>query len=278
MLGYGRAMELAQRVAPEIDRLVLGVNEGAEAEHGRWLLETAQKAGLAAPGPATHFADFLLAGRLTADIARRRTPYAPPRRIAEWLGDLVTRDLIVDDAGLLAGTSRLEHLLEGILEVRAEVATNLWSEHESAVDVAAMGASMVIEEIPDEFVVAAAHASLPEPEDHCLRLHSRLTTLRYIRQHAHVEAWRGRNLNAEQVIALTRLWKEHDLDPDHPAIPSLVELGYVDTTALVLTTVGSEIRQMIEEETNRNTQPVFDVLGNEMGDEFAEALTSLPGR
>lgn len=270
-------MELAQRVAPEIDRLVLAVNEKVEADHGRWLLETAQKAGLAAPGPAKHFADFLLAGRLTADLARRRSPYGPPERIAQWLGDLVTRDLIVEDDGFLAGTSRLQHLLEGILEVRAEVATNMWSAHELAVEVAALGASMVIGEIPDEYAVAAAHAALPEPEDHYLRLHSRLTTLRYIRQHAHVAAWRRRDLTAEQAIALTRLWKEEDLDPDHPAVPSLVELGFVDAKDPVLTAEGRAIRQMIEEETNEGTQPVFDVLGAEMGDEFADALERLPG-
>jgi hypothetical protein len=270
-------METAREVAPEIDRLALAVHDIVMADHGPWVTEASSKVGLSGPGMSYQFAEFLLAGQLTTDIAERRSPYWPTSAVNRWLDELAEKELIVEKGGFLAVTSRFRPFLEGLLDLMASVAAELWSGYEATIDIATAAASEINGGVTDDFVVAAAHGKIPDPEDRYLRLHKHLYTLRYIRQHAHVEAWRRQDLTAGQMVLLTKLWLGETPEPDEPDLGALVEREYVEAKHPKLSSAGRLIRDRIEVDTNHLAQPFFDILDDDSSVRFAEALHQLPG-
>ena len=268
-------MSGARLLAPEVDRLVLGAARKIEHDHNRWILEASQKAGLSGRERLDQFAEFLQAGTLTRDIARARRPYAPPGSVDELLDDLIERELIAETDGALRAEHRLEPLLEGIADLRGASTAELWSEQEATAEIAAMGALLVIEAVPPDFIVASAHASLPAPANLYPLLLRRLTTLRYIRQHGHVEAWSSRGLTAPQIVALTRVWRDEEPRPTDD-YQSLVDLGYLDPKRDELTPHGRNTRDEIEDDTNQRVAPIFAALDDALTAEFLSALRDLP--
>lgn len=269
-------MTFAARIAPEIDRLVLAVNTASgEASRPR-IAELTARIGLDSPALLKHYAEFLLADGISEELMVIRLPYQPAEAVRERVATWKRLDLVVDGGGgSLQATDPLVPLLEQILAERREIATGLWSRHD-VLDDALAGAGEVIAGLPEHFRLAVAHRRVPDPDDPCLRLHHRLTTLRYVRAQSHVEAWRGRGLERQEILALTSLW--HGKVPDDgPVLAELAERGLVDLSAPALTEEGTQLREAIEEDTNRATEPVFAKLTATQQQVFAEALTDLPG-
>jgi hypothetical protein len=124
--------------------------------------------------------------------------------------------------------------------------------------------------------VAAVHRALPAPEDPFLRLHSRLVTLRYIRQHDHAAAWLGEGLTAPEILALTGLWNGEDLAPGE-GLSKLVDRGLASDDPAALTDAGRNMRAEIEADTNDRSQMIFSALGEKQTAEFLTVLRRLPG-
>ena len=112
-------MGIARDAAPEIDRLVLPVwNLGSE--RSGQLAELARERGLESLELLPHFADFLLAGALTSELATLRLRYRPPSRVLARLDERTAMHFISQGENVLAAGPNLRSLLEGLLAARAE--------------------------------------------------------------------------------------------------------------------------------------------------------------
>ncbi len=268
-------MTTAALAAPEIDRLVLAVNTRTSAAHGNRFATLARGLGLDSARMLGHFAEFLLAGRLARGVAIARMPYAPAGAVADRLDELAAGSLIEATSYGYRAADPFRPLLTAIRDARAEVASELWSVADDDVAMVEEAARLVIAIAGPEYPVARAHGALPEPGNRHLRLHQRLTTLRYIRAHAHAAAWRDRGLEAAEIVAMTRLWRGEDAGGPVPA--TLFDRGYVAGDPPALTTAGVAVRESIEEETNRIAQPPFDALDPGAAGTLVAALGRLPG-
>jgi len=262
----------AAEVAPEIDRLVLGVNEAVdntgvfEAAGDRvvdWLV-------------LSQLGDFLLAGVLTTTIVTARTPYRPREVVRARIHELLEQGLIEHHGPALAATDELRPLIEATRDARADAAATTWRGHEEDVEQASRTAQELAALASDDHVVAAAHRALPAPDDPYLRLHTRLVTLRYVRQHDHVAAWQSPGLTAPEIIVMTALWNGDDVAPDE-GLAQLVARGLATDDPPALTDAGRSMRAGIEADTNERTQAIFTGLGEDETAEFLAVLRRLPG-
>jgi helix-turn-helix protein len=269
-------MGIAREAAPEIDRLVLFVRN-LGPERNRKLTELARELGLETMELLPHFADFLVAGALTTELATLRMPYSPPSKVLDRLGELQEKNLISPGANGLAATSTMRPLLEALLAAQGEVAVEAWGGYDEDVATATYLAGKVRDAASVDHVVAVGHRLLAEPTEPAHRLAHRLLTLRYVRQHDHVAAWLARGLTAPDIVLMTELWLDNQpAEPDNK--PSrLLELGFVDTDPLRLTVSGREAREAIEAETNERAQKAFDALDGQEETRFLAALRNLPG-
>jgi hypothetical protein len=270
-------VEIAAEAAREIDRLVLSVNRRVGPKHGSRLVELARERGLEALELLPHFGDFLLAGRLTRDLATLRMRYWPPERVLARLDELEEKQLIRGgDSGLVA-TSTLRPLLEALLAAQADVAAEAWSEHQDDVATATPLARELAAAASDDYVVAVVHRTMPEPGDPYALLEHRLVTLRYIRQHDHATAWLSRRLTAPDMVVMTKLWHDQPMEEPSEGLARLVALGFAEGDPPRLTTTGRQVREAIEDETNRRAQQMFDVLDQQAATALLAALRRLPG-
>ena len=262
--------------AAEIDRLVLSVSRAVGRNHGDRFLEMARPLGLDDVSLLPYLGDFMVAGNLTREVALARTPYSPPGTALGRLDELEEKGLLVPWGSGLGASPGLRHLLQEMGKALATEAAAAWRGHEDAVDPAARFARIVSTSVSSDHVVAAAHRECLEPDDRYQRLHQRLVTLRYIRQHDHVQAWKGHDLAADEIVVLTHLW--HDEEPgDSAAVARMRETGLVDGEPPSLTRLGREVRDAIEDDTNRRARESFSVLDERTSTEFLAALRALPG-
>ncbi len=266
-------MEYSARIAPDVDRLVLAVNTISGSEAGASLRQMADAVGLQDYELLKHYAEFLLAGRLSTDLALRRVPYQPPERVRGDLAAWQRLGLVEGASEALVATRALHPLLEAILESRAAVATRLWAESDYFPAAAGL-IGAVSGRIPAQYVLAAAHAALPVPPDRYLGFHHRLTTLRYARSHAHVEAWRSRGLDRTEIMVLTALWHERPPEPAE-AVGRLGSRGLIEGGSL--TVAGLRLRQEIEAATNQHNAAVFASLDEDDRENLLVSLAMLPG-
>lgn len=270
-------MEIALTAAPHIDRLVLSVARQVDIDHGAYLSGLALEGGLDTLDLIPHFADFLLGGVLTRELAVVRVRYRPSEQVLARLDELAENRLIRQAGSGLVATSALRPLLEALHWAQAEVAAKIWESHADDVAAAASIARTVAHAASTDHTVATVHRSLPEPVDPYLLLHHRLVTLRFIRQHDHAVAWLQHGLTAAEMVIVTSLWQAGRV-----AQPSgfgrLIELGLVETDPPRLTDRGRELRGAIEAETNRRAQQTFDLLDDEVARDFLAALQRLPGQ
>ena len=269
-------MGIAREAAPEIDRLVLFVRNLGPERNGE-LTELARELGLETLELLPHFADFLLAGVLTSELAIRRMPYSPPNKVLDRLVELQEKNLITQGENGFAATSTMRPLLEALLAAHGEVAAKAWGGYDEDVAIATDLAGKVRDAASIDHLVAVGHRMLPEPTEPSHRLAHRLLTVRYIRQHDHVAAWLARGLTAPDIVLMTELWLNNP-----PAVPKneparLLELGFVETDPVRLTASGREAREAIEAETNERAQKAFDVLDGQEETRFLAALRNLPG-
>ena len=200
-------MGIASEVSPEITRLVIGVNRRVAPDHGDRLARMAREIGLESLDLLPPFADFLLDGLLTPQIAQLRMRYAPPDRISGRLKELEEGGLIELSSGAYRSTDRLSPLLKAMRTAVADVASKLWERNEVEISVLTEAARQIRETVTPEYVVASSHKQVREPLDRYSLLEHRLVTLRYMRQHDHAMAWIDRNLTAAEAAALTALWR-----------------------------------------------------------------------
>ncbi len=269
-------MGIAREAAPEIDRLVLFARNLGPERNGK-LTELARERGLETLELLPNLADFLLAGTLTSELATVRMPYSPPSKVLDRLGELQEKNLISPGEHGLAATSTMRPLLEALLAAQGEVAVEAWGGYDEDVATATDLAGKVRDAASVDHVVAVGHRTLPEPTEPSHRLAHRLVTLRYIRQHDHVAAWRARGLTAPDIVLMTELWQNNEPAEPNDTPARLLELGFVATDPLRLTVSGREAREAIEAETNERAQMSFDVLDGPEETRFLAALRNLPG-
>ncbi|MBA2338294.1 MAG: hypothetical protein H0V96_11155 [Acidimicrobiia bacterium] len=267
-------MSTARTAAPEIDRLVLSVNRAVGPRHGPQLQALADEVGLDSLEMLPNLYDFLAAGRLTPELARLRMRYAPGGAVERRLGELRDKGLLGESEGSTEASPFFRTLLDALATARADVARSAWGNHPELVATVADNAATVASATSDDHVVAVVHRDMPEPAEPEARLFHRLTTLRYIRQHDHAEAWLRRHLTAEEMVAMTELWHGETIDTSHPGLPGLDGKGYTDDGSL--TDKGRQVRQAIEDDTNTLAQVSFDVLEPATATAFIDALRRLP--
>lgn len=273
-------MGIAREAAPEIDRLVLFVRKLGPQQDAR-LAKLARACGLESLELLPNFGDFLLEGVLTNELAILRMPYSTPDKVLGRLDELEGKRLIEKRETGLAATPDLRPLLEAMAAAWTEVAAAAWGGHREDLTTATDAAGIVGRAASDDHVVAVVHRELPEPTDPHHLLEHRLVTLRLVRQHDHVAAWKARGLTAPATVLLTKLWQADSLadrlvDPGE-GLTHLIELGLVEADPLSLTARGREVRDAIEAETNQRAQQTFDVLDEAAGVDFLAALRHLPG-
>lgn len=267
-------MEYAARLAPEVDRLVLAVNTISGAESGERLTAMATALGLEGFEFLKHYAEFLLAGRLSTDLALRRLPYLPAERIEHELAAWRRLHLVEGEPDSLAATEPLRPLLETVLVDRTNVASYLWAGSDYF-PAALEFVSRTVAGLPESFILARAHAALPPPTNPYLGLHRHVTTLRYARSQAHVEAWRSRDLDRSEIVTLTSLWHDQPASSSD-AITRLAERGLAFADG-GLTVAGRRLREEIEEDTDRRNGPVFVHLDDDDRENLLVSLAMLPG-
>ncbi|MDH3498814.1 MAG: hypothetical protein OEM97_01710 [Acidimicrobiia bacterium] len=265
-------MYVATAAAPEIDRLVWAVNRRAEREAGSALAAVARGVGLDAPGHIDHFADWLTTVGVRREVAVRRLPYNEPAEIDRWFDALDALDLLEQDGDRLRAAAGLMPLANALLEARTEAARYRWSGHDETVQRLTGFAAHIARAAPASFVVAASHREIPEFDDSYLSLHLRLVTLRYLRAHAHVEAWTEVGLNVGEIRALTGLWLGNETGT---GLRAIADKGLATETEL--TPLGAEMRTAIEADTNRRLVAAFDALSSKEADRFLADLVNLPG-
>ncbi len=266
-------MSTARAAAPLIDQLVLDVNATA-AGRQEVLAGLRQAAGLRPDEQVHHLAEWLLAGALTPQLAELRMRYRPAGLVLAMLAGLTDRGVITETEGRYEASSRLRPLLSATLETRAAVAAERWSEHAGHVATLVDSADTIAAAAPLEFVAVAAHRNLPDPADPYLLAHHRLTTLRFLRSHAHAKAWLAYDLTVDQIVAMTGLWNGESIEAG-PGLHGLAAMGYAQANPPMLTLRGSATRAEIEEATDVTTQKVFDTLEATAAEEFLAALGQL---
>lgn len=267
-------MDFAARIAPEIDRLVLSVARSAADRSAGRISEMATELGLDSPYLLKHYAEFLLAGKLTDKLALRRLPYRRPHVIFERLDRWRDLGLIHGPPEALRSGDDLAPLLRSILDARAAAARELWSQSTSFEPALELSTTLACR-IPDTFALARAHRALPEPEDRYLRLHHLLTSIRFVRTEAHTQAWRHHGLDQGQIVALTMLWRDDTVEVG-PGLERIVERGLAFPDGSGLTVAGIRIRHEIEDQTNHIAQEVFDALDPDDREDLLVALAQLP--
>jgi hypothetical protein len=245
-------MATLRTIAAEVDRLVLAVNQGAAPVSRDEVERLANQLGLSTPAVFKHFCEWLLTIGVTEEIAIARLPYLPDgavaERVAEWRSVGVVREV----KGRLHAEEPLRPLLEAILDARADAAETFWYGHGALAEASSVVAS-VVAGLDAGLLVARDHASVPLPPHAGLAFHQLLTTLRYARAAAHVDAWSTAGLTRDDVLALSSLWRDEPVT--RGSTDRLVALGLVDPDGI--TNEGRELRSRIEDDTDARNAPVF---------------------
>lgn len=266
--------DLAARVAPEVDRLVLGINRSVGPRHGRVLMAVARELGLDSLKLIPHFVDFWLEGPLAKDIAVARLPYAAEGSVLDRLDRFVSLGLLSETAGGFQPTQRFRPLLVASVAAREDVVASTWAGLDDRIAAIQPLVERVTEAVTESRPVAHAHRKLTAASDPSARLYDRLVTMRYIRQHDHVEAWRSRGLTAAEITLLTALWHGETMTEGAPGWYALAGRGLVSGGRL--TAAGRTARDEIESDTNRKGERTLSVLGDADGEHLVELLGHLP--
>lgn len=271
---------IAALASPQADRLVWSVNHGVAPAHGERLGTMARGLGLATLAPLPPTVDLLAAGVLTDPLLHTRFPYADQVELETAINEMVELDLITRSGDLLEVTAKMTPLTGALVAAQKSIAVDLWDGHDLDVTTVNTGAAAIAATTDGDHAVAVVHRELPLPAHPAHACFHRLVTLRYIRQHDHIAAWRSCGLTVQAVVALTSLWNDDEDGPPAVGLGELIEAGLAtpdsaDARAM-LTTEGRTLRNDIEAETNRRNDEAYAVLGDRASD-FVDALSRLPG-
>jgi len=270
-------MGIAEQAAPEIDRLVIGVNRRVGPEHGERLSALALDIGLESIELLPVFGDFLLDGLLSRQVALLRMTYRPQDLVRARLEELEEKGFIRQVNSGFEATEVLRPLLKAMRSALGAVARDLWVDHEVEVSVITEAARVLRDAITPDQIVAATYKRVREPLDRYSLLEQRLVNLRYMRQHDHIQAWTDRGLTAPEILMMTAISRGADTAADEETQQKLNEAGYLTKSdPPKLSAKGKKVRQAIEDDTNVRSQRSFDALDAESADRFLEALRALP--
>ena len=269
-------MDVVAQIAPEIDRLVFANGRAIGSADKQRINATAEAIGLLNLGPLPEFGEFLNGRGVTTEVLERRKPYAPEGEVRDWIESLDQMSLVSMVDGRWCASDRLTPLLTLLDEAVDNASTVLWGANASAVRNCNAAMASIIDAASSDHIVAAEHRTIDLPQDEAAAMFRRLRTMRYIRQHDHVEAWRQAGLLPDQMVVLTELWHGGVVD-ESDAFAALVQQGYVRADH-TLTEEGQGLRDKIEGETNRRNAQDFAVVGNERATALLGSLLSLPPR
>ena len=232
--------------AAEVDRVVIGVHRAIDEQARTRIRNAAQAAGLES---IAHFADlgeFMTEGRLSDEVvlARFRYSVGPATAAIATLRDMELIDAAGRPATQLAGL-----LAEGD-SVRLATAARLWGES-AHLETLAAGAAVMLRHARGPLV--EPYRALNEPADPVGALWHRLVGLRYARADAHAAAWEEAGFTAAEMPDLTTAWRGEAVNSPQQ---SLVDRGVVSESGAI-TEAGTEIRDAIEADTNRRSEPVY---------------------
>lgn len=260
---------LVAEIATQVDRLVWSVNDLATFTPDPVVAAVIASSDEEMSRSISHFAVFWLEGPLELPLAEQRFPYDPPGRVDGHFHSLSVAGLLEETSAGWEPTLGLVPTLERVVSARREASSSLWK-NDLLTCIALV--ERVTSSIGSDHPVAHRHAALPASDEPPLRLFDRMTTLRYIRQHDHVESWSAVGMRADEMVALTRLIGDDTLEvPD-----SLVERGLVDASGSV-TDSGTALWLEIESETNRRNAETWSPLDDVEQRRLLGALTDLPG-
>lgn len=235
-------------IGREIDRLVIAVHRRVMSTNRAELRAALEPLALDQPGQIYDLAEFVAAGRCSVDVTRRRFPYDADDRAAAMVGRLLADDRL---DGQLRPNAELEAVVDGILDLRADAAAELWGwQLTDPLQGAAEGFAAASGPLVDAF------RRLPEPAVPAHRLHHLLTGLRYARLEAHVAAWEGAGLAAAEIVALSvAVGSESTVAPQG----RLVTRGWLTADGSA-TVEGHQARAGIEAETDARCTAMFQAV------------------
>ena len=262
---------IAKNAAPDIDRLVFAVHRNARRHAGDRLPGLMQAVCIDELGPINALDDLLMAGGLTRSKAALRVRYMI-KTVDAFLDECVKAGSLVLQDGRFIVSGDLAEALRYLHECRATGASELWGTRADVVEELTADAVKVLAAAGDSPLLAAYH-DVPLDDRRDIRLFELLTRLRYLRNDAHAAAWSAAGMTASDMVELTPIWHGSDPRGDQETLTALERRGLISAGAL--TEQGRSIRQAIEDETNRLSQPAFASLGDRAG-RFAEMLATLP--
>ncbi len=280
MLAY-RCAVFVSTAAAEIDRLVVGGHMAVARHPAR----AAMLRGLPAqPGLLNSLAAVLLRGPVTRDEVGLVMTYTPPAMVTFLLdNNRAGGSLEADDEVRLTDAGR--EFATRTVDIQEAVIADLWSGADDAVRIAgefaaaAVGHATTLKASPGVFHLFAAVTDRPAPDARTMRL---LTALRYWRADAHRRALAEVELLPRAAHALNVRWGRYrDVSRLGQGGPELSHKGLADLEDRGLaadghiTDDGVALREEIEADTDRRTEPAYDALDNEDRAAFLKALTAL---
>ena len=190
------------------------------------------------------------------------------------LDNLVDLGLLTRAEDMLTATAQLHPLLDAIEHARFETAAYVWTEQQANVEPVLEPARKIALNASADHELAALYRDLPEPDEEPALLLRRLTCLRYVRHHCHVEAWKREGLDGPSMPAFTALWKG-EAPGDDAHLDLLTERGFIEGDPPALTAYGRETRDRIERFTDERAQISFDVMSPDHGAQLVNDLRRL---
>jgi hypothetical protein len=273
-------------VATEIDRLVVRGHELAQ-EYPDKPDVLSQMTAL--PHLLSTAAIVLLAQPLTRDEVKGIVPYTPVSLIDALIDNNIEEAVVTEGQGRIVLTDTGRVAAEAVTLVQEGSVARAWSAARDDVHAIERIVRPVVERattiapprMPSNFALFAPHRSRPTIEGGVLRL---ITAARYWRADAHLRAIEDAGLDRSEAHALNRLWDAHRgvervgqgfPNPGRGAVASLEQRGLArDGT---ITTDGMDVREKVEEETDRLTAPLYDEVDEPSLEELRRALEALPG-
>ena len=279
-------MSYAGDVAAEIDRLVIGGHEVADAYPDK----PASVQRLSAhPALFNTVAVLLLAQSLRREDVSTIIAYTPPQLVTALIDNNVAEGVVVDDGGRISLTDNGRAPAEGVVAVQEAAVTDLWAGADEQLDTVRMLTQPLVERgrnisppaDPSAFGFFAAVCNRPTVAGTVLR---QITALRYWRADAHRRAVLAAGLTHAEAHALNVLWDRHRgrsrvgqgfPEPGTKATTSLEARGYA--TSGTITDAGVQLREAIECDTDERTAPVYEDMDDDSGGRLLGALRALPG-
>lgn len=260
---------LVAEIATQVDRLVWSVNDLASFVPDPVVAAVIASSDEEMSRSISHFAVFWLEAPLELPLAEQRFPYDPSGRVRGHFHSLSVADLLEETSAGWEPILGLVPTLERVVSARRDASAALWK-NDLLTCIALV--ERVTSSIGPDHPVAHRHAALSGSDEPPLRLFDRMTTLRYLRQHDHVESWSSAGMQADEMVVLTRL-----IGGDTPEVPhSLVDRGLVDASGSV-TDSGKALWRDIESETNRRNVETWSTLDDVEQRHLLNALAELPG-